>query len=222
MPIRVVYLDLDDTICDTIGTREIRARKAFQALTAERSDLDPAAFLKRVLEPIVPTAVRGVPDVVDELGLTGTAAAREAIDCWFFRGTLDLLSPIEGVLETVKYLSRMYRLGVVTNGPEEMQLAKINHMGLSPYFGTVVTSEAAGYEKPNLAIFLRALELDQVPPDQSVFVGDRMEVDVTGAKGAGMRAIWFNHWGGTLEAGTVQPDAVITGFDQLPEAIARL
>jgi phosphoglycolate phosphatase-like HAD superfamily hydrolase len=42
--IRAVFFDLDDTLCDTIGTREARARVAFESLAAERPELDGAAF----------------------------------------------------------------------------------------------------------------------------------------------------------------------------------
>src|SRR6059036_1576585 len=101
-PIRAVFFDLDDTLCDTTGTREARARLAFEALAREKNGLDQAWFLERVLEPIVPTAVRGVPEVAAELGLAETAGGRRAMDIWFFDGVWDLLKPLPDVVPTIK------------------------------------------------------------------------------------------------------------------------
>ena len=47
-PILAVFFDLDDTLCDTIGTREARARLAFEALTRERPELEYEEFLARL------------------------------------------------------------------------------------------------------------------------------------------------------------------------------
>jgi len=52
-------------------------------------------------------------------------------------------------------------------------------------------------------------------------VGDRLDVDIGGAKAARVRAVWFNHWGGRLE-GSVDPDAVIARFRELPDLLRRL
>src|SRR3989304_8339620 len=86
MPIRAVFFDLDDTLCNTIGTREARARRAFEALRRERPNLDGDAFVSRVMEPAGPLLVRGVPAVVNELGLALTPGGRDALALWDFVG----------------------------------------------------------------------------------------------------------------------------------------
>lgn len=35
MPVRAVFFDLDGTLCDTIGSRPQRARKAFERLRTD-------------------------------------------------------------------------------------------------------------------------------------------------------------------------------------------
>jgi putative hydrolase of the HAD superfamily len=71
-----------------------------------------------------------------------------------------------------------------------MQSRKLECLALSPMFDTVLISEAEGIHKPDPQIFHRALERLNANPGQGVFVGDHPEVDVAGAKAAGMRAIW--------------------------------
>ena len=82
------------------------------------------------------------------------------------------------------------KLGLITNGSIRMQSRKLECLALSPMFDTVLISEAEGIHKPDPQIFHRALERLNANPGQGVFVGDHPEVDVAGAKAAGMRAIW--------------------------------
>ena len=49
---------------------------------------------------------------------------------------------------------------------------------------------AEGISKPDPAIFHRALDRLRVDPARAVFVGDHPDVDVAGARAAGMFAIW--------------------------------
>ena len=71
-----------------------------------------------------------------------------------------------------------------------MQSRKLECLALSPMFHTILISDAEGISKPDRQIFLRALERLDANPAQAVFVGDHPEVDVAGARAAGMRAIW--------------------------------
>jgi len=89
-------------------------------------------------------------------------------------------------------------------------------------FRYLIVSASAGYEKPDVRIFQDALSLAGVEPAEAVFVGDRLDVDIAGAKTAGMRAVWFNHWGGSLDGASPGPDAVIESFSELPGVLKAL
>ena len=91
MPLRAVFFDLDDTLCDSIGARPERARRAFQRLRRDHPHLDVEALIARALEPAGPRIVRGVPAVLEELGVKDTPAGREALDIWWFRPSERLL-----------------------------------------------------------------------------------------------------------------------------------
>ena len=71
-----------------------------------------------------------------------------------------------------------------------MQSRKLQCLALSPLFDTILISDAEGISKPDRQIFHRALERLNTNPAQAVFVGDHPEVDVAGARAAGMQAIW--------------------------------
>ncbi len=224
MTIRAVFFDLDDTLCDTIGTREARARRVFGLLWPEMGNFDGEAFVARVLEPIEgDRAVRGLRAVLEELGIGGTPAGLRAMRMWSFAGCEELLKTFEGVSDTVQELSREYAVGVITNwNGEDEQRHKLRHLGLETFIRHLIVSSVVGFEKPDPRIFGHALSLAGVTAQDAVFVGDRLDVDIGGAHVAGMRAVWFNHWGGTLEGRGVRPDAVIERFCELPEALRTM
>ena len=141
---------------------------------------------------------------------------------WFFVDCYDLIRPLPGVCEIVPALSETYSLGIVTNGKNDIQRGKLRHLEVRSHIPHVVISENVGREKPDPRIFEHALDLAGVPASEALFVGDRIETDVAGAKAAGMRAIWLNTWADEPEPADTEPDVVITSFEQLPEAIGSI
>ena len=220
--VRAVFFDLDDTLCDTIGTREVRARRAFEYLCRTQSGGDAETLVGRALAPLAePRSALGVRGVLEELGLLDKATGIAALE--LVREYYEPLCLFDGVEETLEEMARVYQLGVITNwDSEEEQRRKLGHLGLESSFGFFVVSAGAGYEKPDPRIFEHALSLAEVEPAEAVFVGDRLDVDVGGAKAAGMRAIWFNHWGGKLDGASPAPDAVIERFVELPGVLNAL
>lgn len=98
---------------------------------------------------------------------------------------------LPNALETLAYLRDRYTLHIITNGFEEVQHIKLEQSGLRPFFDTVTTSERAGCKKPERQIFLHALATGKAHTFDSLMVGDDLEIDVYGAREAGMKAILF-------------------------------
>lgn len=88
---------------------------------------------------------------------------------------------------------RAVKLGIVTNGRRDMQLAVVNALGLGDLVDTVVVSESVGLRKPDPGIFYNALTEIGVEARSSVFVGDDLRSDVVGALSAGFEHVyWFD------------------------------
>lgn len=81
------------------------------------------------------------------------------------------------------------KLGIVTNGRENLQSAVIRSSGLEPYMDVVLISEAEGIEKPDPKIFHSALIRLDLEPSRCVFVGDNPNADINGAHNVGMKTI---------------------------------
>ncbi|WP_231735233.1 HAD family hydrolase [Gracilibacillus massiliensis] len=92
------------------------------------------------------------------------------------------------MLENLK--EQHFKLGLITNGKEQFQINNIQALQITSYFDTILISESEGVKKPDPIIFQRALDRLEVPPDQSVFIGDHLENDVFAAKRVGMNVLW--------------------------------
>jgi putative hydrolase of the HAD superfamily len=91
--------------------------------------------------------------------------------------------------ETLDELKRRgYRLGVISNADGRVE-ALLDGLGLLRHFEFVIDSGTVGVEKPDPRIFRMGLERMGVEPHEAVYVGDVYEIDVAGARAAGMHAI---------------------------------
>ena len=223
MALRAVFFDLDETLLDTSGTNRARGERITTMLKRELPNLDDTSFLERLLgkDPNTGWAF-GIAPLIEELGLLETSLGRNAIELWFFQGCLDLARTLPGAEEALREISKVYTLGVITNGLEYRQRAKFESLPIHELFDVFLTSEAAGAEKPSPEIFQLALGRAGVLPSEAAFVGDRLDVDVLGAQQVGMTAIWVDH-NGRVPAGTgPEPDATLTEFGELPSILLQL
>lgn len=81
---------------------------------------------------------------------------------------------------------------VLTNGDPEQQTAKLTRIGLLDLAGPVFTPAALGAAKPAAAAFLTVCERLGVPPAAALNVGDRYDLDVQGARAAGLKAVYLD------------------------------
>ena len=87
--------------------------------------------------------------------------------------------------------------------------------GATPYFDHIVVSEDHGWRKPHTKIFADTLTMLNVGTKEALFVGDSVEDDIIGAKGAGMDAAWINARVKDLPAGVPTPDYVVGAIPDL-------
>ena len=90
-----------------------------------------------------------------------------------------------------------YRLAVLTNGPPDLQRAKLTASLLDPYFEqtTVLISADIGLGKPDPRAFVHTAQALGVEVASCVMVGDSVRRDITGAVAAGMPAVHIDRRG---------------------------
>ena len=136
--------------------------------------------------------------------------------------------PVAGAVALLRELKRHARIGIVTNNFTEEQREKLEACALAPLIDVLVTSEEIGRLKPEREIFRAALRRLGCEPDEAIMVGDSWELDVIGAIGAGLRAVWFNRDGlpkpdtpEALEITSLEPTQEVAIQIRSPEGSAR-
>ncbi len=96
--------------------------------------------------------------------------------------------------EILSYLTeKKYQLHLITNGFEKTQHLKLKHSGLDTFFREVITSEGSNSLKPRKEIFEYAFQKTGARPNESIMLGDSIEVDIQGAINAGIDQVFVNH-----------------------------
>jgi HAD superfamily hydrolase (TIGR01509 family) len=169
MPISAAALDR--SVADAT-----RAVEGPSGVAAGRADRDRArVYLERLF------AGAGVPaDRMDEVARTLRRLHEEwHLWCRTIPGTAEALDRLRGA---------GLRLAVVSNSDGRVEEA-LTAAGIRDRFELVLDSALIGVEKPDPAIFRAALSALKVAPEEALYVGDLYEVDVVGARAAGMEAI---------------------------------
>jgi putative hydrolase of the HAD superfamily len=125
-------------------------------------------------------------------------------------------------IATLKELKRRgYRLGLVSNfcNLPEVAYANIAEVGLLQFFDQSLLSCEFGWRKPSPSIYRAMCEKLEVEPANCLFIGDRLIEDVQGPQRAGMQSIQFTLFRQEEPDPAIQPNAVISDFDQLLELL---
>jgi len=119
----------------------------------------------------------------------------------------DTLTIIHTIKEHVK-------IAIITNGSTQRQLGKIRTTNLNLYFDTILISEEVGISKPDQRIFEMATMKLNVQPENVLFVGDNLVIDIDGCQHANMKGIWFNPYK-LLNDTEIKPYGEIDSLEQL-------
>jgi putative hydrolase of the HAD superfamily len=140
-----------------------------------------------------------------EHAMTAFAAARNAV------------TPYDDVLPGLQRLAGRVLVGSISNGAADLKA-----IGLSHHFKVSVAAHELGCAKPDAAIFHAACRELGVAPEDAVYVGDDVLLDVQGAQRAGLRAVWMNRTGSAAHLEhEVVPDAIVANFGELLDWLQR-
>lgn len=219
--IKHVFFDLDHTLWDFDKNSDLAFIKIFKEHTI---DLEISEFLE-VYKPIntvywnkyrnnevSKSKLRygRLKDTFDSLNYDITDLEINKISEVYIESLADhnyLLPNSKSILD---YLFSKYKLHIITNGFEEVQLQKIVSSNIKSYFSKIITSESVGVKKPNPIIFNEALKRANALACESIMIGDNIEADIYGALESGFSAILFNYH-------KISPPKEITTIDNLIE-----
>jgi putative hydrolase of the HAD superfamily len=120
----------------------------------------------------------------------------------------------DDVIPTLTHLKeRELIIGLISNVDRDITpLCK--QVGLTDWLEVMVTSQEAGFNKPDPQIFRAAMRKAKVRPIEAIYVGDQHKIDVVGANSAGMLGLLIDR-NGFFEDITDSPR--ITSLTQVAE-----
>ena len=81
-------------------------------------------------------------------------------------------------------------IGILSNGFKEVQFKKLDNTGLMPYIDIVVLSDDIGVNKPDIRLYRHAMERTGISdPEAHLMIGDNPSTDIAGALAAGWHAM---------------------------------
>lgn len=197
--IRAISLDLDDTLWP-IGPAIEAAERALTAWLGQHAPMTAALFANpHARHDLRQQVLRAHPEWAHDLARVrleairlGLAKAGEPLSLaeegfavfYAQRNRVQLFADARPTLEA---LARRFPLVALTNGNADLQ-----RIGLAPLFAAHVTAVSVGVGKPDRRMFEAAAHALGVRVEEVLHVGDDAHLDVVGALGAGMQAVWVN------------------------------
>ena len=202
---RHLFFDLDGTLWDFDSNAEAAQREMFNYFKLNEYCEDFESFFnafKQHNDILWADYQRGIIKkeklkwwrfylTLKELGKTDEELAKK-LDVFYLSLAPTKTKLIEGAMEVLDYLKKDYHLHIVTNGFNEVQYLKLNNSKLDSFFEAVITSEDAGALKPDSYIFEFALKKSNALRAESLMIGDVLDVDILGAKKAGIDQVFLN------------------------------
>ncbi|VDG20591.1 HAD family hydrolase [Lactiplantibacillus mudanjiangensis] len=141
-----------------------------------------------------------------------------------YQQALKKIQLFSGLSTTLAKLSHHFQIGIITNGPTEIQRQKLHQLQIERYVhaDNIFIAETLGIAKPDPSIFTTWAHQAGIRANQAVYVGDNATLDMSGAKHAGWQTFWFNHRQALATSSTVIPDQTIETPDELSDLLMAL
>ncbi len=193
-PVETMLFDLDDTLVTYNRSTAELLDESFAAVGVDPF-FSAEAYFTRYEEFLPKTdSIEGLREacfaaIADDSG-RDAALGRDVARAFNARRDHGDVRLLPGARDVIDAFTDEYRLGIVTNGPPDVQWPKLVGAGLDEAFETVVF---AGYDtepKPAPEPFEVALSTLESSADRAVHVGNSLASDVAGANAAGLRSVW--------------------------------
>ena len=206
--VRAIYFDLDDTLCAYWDASKVGLRKAFDAHPIANHNSEEmvrhwaAAFrefaptLKKTgwyegyLKSGDPTRLEQMRLTLKRAGIESLAHAQE-LSRAYMQARDQALALFADAEDLLQYLHPKYPLGLITNGPADIQRQEVETLNIGHYFKNIYIEGEMGEGKPLPSVFARAMDSVGCSAEQILFVGNSYDHDIAPAIKAGWRTVWI-------------------------------
>lgn len=205
--VRAIFFDLDDTLCGYWEASKRALAETFALHGPEGHTADEMvrawAGAFRTFSPTIKrsewyatylkcgseTRVEQMRRTLAAVGITEETRAQALSDSYgeLRDRYLELFPESEEVLQQ---LFKDFPLGLMTNGPADIQRQEIATLGIEKYFKHILIEGEMGEGKPVAAVFRRAEGLMGCEGSELLFVGNSYHHDILPSIESGWRTVW--------------------------------
>lgn len=214
--LKALFLDLDDTLCDTSSANEQAMQLMAGALQAQYGiDFDGQVFSRAYVQriyrnwsdiqrarymPIIKQRSEGafrqqvICDLLAEQGVESVGEVEaQCLQQKFDEDRLQAFNFYAGIIQFLAEARKLFTLVVITNGPEYSQIPKVEAINLAAYVDHIIIGGQEPEQKPARSIFDKALKLAGCEAHEAIHVGDSLAADIAGAHNSGITSVWIQH-----------------------------
>ena len=214
---RDVELEVENSLCEELGKKHgIDPRLLFHLLINTRMKHRHASS-----RPIDNSRRVWFKEIFELLGIKNEDL--EELEKRYWKMINSNIKEFPGAREVIKKLrEKGLKIGIITDsdGAPEFKDERIRKFGFHELVDFVLKSDEVGYNKPSPIIFEKALEKLGLKPEEVLVVGDDAPRDLSTPKSMGMRTVWINHGGKSIDGNYI--DYEIRNIQELIEIIEKL
>ncbi len=206
--VRAIYFDLDDTLCGYWDASKEGLRKAFEqhgpeghaipdlimhwaaAFRGFAPHIKKTTWYEGYLKNAEPSRTEQMRLTLERLGISDPDHASKLSHAYMTERDR-ALKLFPDALHVLGLLKDRYPLGLITNGPADVQRQEIKTLQVESYFNNIYIEGEMGEGKPLLSVFNRAAAAVECQPHEVLMVGNSYGHDIKGALEAGWHAIWI-------------------------------
>ena len=243
--LKALFLDMDETLCDTKGANEQAKKLMGQAVIAQYGESldgeqfadayvtgiyrDWTALQRQRYWPIIQQQseaifrIQLIRDLLAEQGVGSVSdAAAQALQDGFDRDRLAAFDFYPGILEFLAQARKSLTLVVITNGPIFSQVPKVEAIKLAEHVDHIIIGGQEPEQKPARSIFDKALKLANCDASEAIHVGDSLAADIAGAHNSGISSVWIQHQQPLDAELGINPQHTVISPSEIPALIFEL
>jgi len=185
--IRAIIFDMDGTLIDSIDVYHTIIREVMECLGMEMTYSREVIFKilsegKNLSDIIFPPDMKNRRRIVEQFRTLIMEQFKET----FSQGKVKLINEVNTLLDELR--GRGFSLGIVTSSMTEVIVPFLKARNLHSHLDCVIGRTEIPQLKPSPAPLLRCMEILQVEPPETIYVGDSA-VDIQAGKAAGVLTV---------------------------------
>jgi FMN phosphatase YigB (HAD superfamily) len=221
-----IIFDLDDTLIDTFSMLIIplEQKASKEMARTEASSLAPETLEEILLElrKRAPIDIENV--LAEQFSIKTDALVKRQSIIGNLKGIkLDKLVMHPEVQLLLHELKEKYQLFLFTEGNEDFQNRKINHLGIRDLFTEIrITSTAEESKEMMIKALMQKSAKDNLTSDSLLIIGNRLDKEIRAGNNLGIRTIWLRHGEGSnpsIDSQNGFPDYIVDNFLEIKKVL---